>query len=80
MTTTNLSATYSVARNWSIPDELAKKLQANKDTELGLPYSWCIRWATLCYFDEEGKEHEVEPDDDDELDFADTDGIYWGDY
>jgi hypothetical protein len=80
MSSTNLSLTYSVSRNFSIPDELAKKLQENKDAEYGLPYSWCIRWATLHYFDADCNEHEIEPDDDDEMDFASPDGVYWGDY
>lgn len=66
MLTTGLVLNYSISRLIRVPVELAKKLRENENTKYGLPYSWFVKWATLYYFDEDGNEHEIEAEDDNE--------------
>ena len=76
--TTKLVIKYVFYRCIRVPKELAKKLRKNKDTELGLPYSWVLKRDTLYYFDADGNEHEIESKDDNEG-YEKADDIFWED-
>jgi hypothetical protein len=75
---TPLVLEYSFSRIIDVPNELAKKLQENKDAEWGQPWSWYVKWATLYYCDGDKKEHEIEAYDGD-ADCKHDDGQNWED-
>jgi len=59
---TSLMLTYSATCEVVVPNEIAKKLQENENTEWGKPWSWYVKHATLYYCDEDGEGHRIEGD------------------
>ena len=56
-----ITASYTAYIDFKIPKGLPLlSMEENKQIgEMGIPFSWYIRWGSLYYFDADGKEQEI---------------------
>jgi hypothetical protein len=57
MTRRKILAIYNVYAEFIVPKNVP--LLSTRDNARGLPFSWCVKWNTLYYQDEDGNEKEI---------------------